>query len=309
MDLAEPIGKRKNSKVQSDVALPVFKRGSMPAGWSRIEVEATVASYFAMLRDELSGTKYNKSEYRRKLAPFLNDRSEQSIEFKFANISAVLLELQFPYISGYKPRSNYQSLLFDVVADRLSETPEIHKIAEADTARSLDSVPAVDDILRALTDPPKPVELKNRAAMPRARYAVSPVNYLEREARNRSLGLAGEEFAINFERARLIVAGREALASKIEHVSKTKGDAAGFDVLSFEESGVPRLIEVKTTKYGVHTPFFVSRNELEVSKSEAKHYCLYRIFEFRVRPFLFTLRGSLSSTCSLDPSSYIARVS
>ena len=134
------------------------------------------------------------------------------------------------------------------------------------------------------------------------------MNYLEREANNRSLGLAGEEFVINFERARLIHAGAEKLASKIEHVSKEKGDGAGFDVLSFEKSGDERLIEVKTTKYGAHTPFYISRNELEVSKSESVRYHLYRLFDFRERPQLFTLRGALSKTCTLDATNYVARL-
>ena len=96
------------------------------------------------------------------------------------------------------------------------------------------------------------------------------------------------------------------MASKIDHVSKTRGDSAGFDVLSFEQTGEERFIEVKTTKYGIYTPFFVSRNELEVSKAEMKRYCLYRVYEFRARPFLFALHGALSNTCVLDPSSYLA---
>lgn len=279
----------------------------MPAGWARSEVEATVASYFDMLRAELSGTPYSKTEHRRRLLPLLQNRSEQSVEFKHANVSAILIELGFPFISGYKPRSNYQGLLFEVVADRLAANAAIQRIAAADTEK-IATVPTVDDILSALTEPPKPVVLKNRVAAPIANYSGAPVNYLEREANNRSLGLAGEEFVINFERARLIRAGAENLASRIEHVSKVRGDAAGFDVLSFEPSGADRLIEVKTTKYGAHTPFFVSRNELEVSRARTNQYHLYRLFEFRARPHLFTLHGALSSTCTLDPTSYIARV-
>lgn len=279
----------------------------MQRGWAREEVEATVASYVAMLQAELSGIPYNKAEHRRQLLPLLNDRSEQSIEFKHANISAILIELGFPFISGYKPRSNYQELLLEVVSDRLRENPAIQGIAAADTER-VAIVPTVDDILKALTDPPKPVVLKNRASSPAGRYTVTSVNYLEREASNRSLGLAGEEFVINFERARLIHAGAEKLASKIEHVSKEKGDGAGFDVLSFERSGDKRLIEVKTTKYGAHTPFYISRNELEVSKSESVRYHLYRVFDFREQPQLFTLPGALSETCKLDATNYVARV-
>ncbi len=279
----------------------------MPRGWAREEVEATVASYVAMLQAELSGIPYNKAENRRQLLPLLNDRSEQSIEFKHANISAILIELGFPFISGYKPRSNYQELLLEVVSDRLRENPAIQGIVAADTER-VAIVPTVDDILKALTDPPKPVVLKGRVNSPAGRYTVTSVNYLEREASNRSLGLAGEEFVINFERARLIHAGAEKLASKIEHVSKEKGDGAGFDVLSFEKSGDRRLIEVKTTKYGAHTPFYISRNELEVSKGESVRYHLYRVFDFREQPQLFTLHGALSKTCTLDATNYVARV-
>ena len=280
---------------------------AVASGWAREEVEATVAAYLAMLRAELSGMLYSKAEHRRKLLPLLQSRSEQSIEFKHANISAILIELGFPFISGYKPRSNYQGLLYEVVSDQLAGDPLIHKLA-ADDTEQLAAVPTVDDILNALTEPPKPVAPKNRVAAPTALYAVAPVNYLEREASNRSLGLAGEEFVINFERARLIHAGVENLASKIEHVAKVRGDAAGYDVLSFEQSGEEKLIEVKTTKYGAHAPFFVSRNELEVSKAQASRYHLYRVFEFRERPLLFTLHGALSSTCALDPTNYIARV-
>lgn len=279
----------------------------MPSGWAREEVEATVAAYFAMLHAELSGTSYSKADYRRSLLPLLQGRSAQSVEFKHANISAILIELGFPFISGYKPRSNYQGLLFEVVAERLAANPVIQKLAAADTEKIV-KIPTVEDILSALTEPPKPVALKNRVAAPSASYSTAPVNYLEREASNRSLGLAGEEFVINFERARLIHAGAENLASKIEHVAKVRGDAAGFDVLSYEQSGADRLIEVKTTKYGAHTPFFISRNELEVSKTQTNRYHLYRVFEFRERPLLFTLRGALSSTCTLDPTNYIARV-
>jgi len=279
----------------------------LAGAWVREEVEATVAAYFEMLSAELSGVPYSKSANRRRLLSHLHGRTEQSIEFKHANISAILIELGFPFIAGYKPRSNYQGLLFEVVADRLVTNSALHELASLDTQKIV-TVPAVDDILKSLTDPPKPVALKNRAAAPPAQYSAPPVNYLEREANNRSLGYAGEQFAISFERARLIHAGAEHLAARIEHVSMVRGDAAGFDVLSFEPTGVEKLIEVKTTKYGAHTPFFVTRNELDVSKARPGLYHLYRVFEFRARPLLFTLRGALSSTCALDPNSYVARV-
>jgi len=71
--------------------------------WSHVEVDATVADYFEMLRLELLGEPYNKSEHRRRLLPHLKGRTQASIELKHANISAVLFEMGIPFIDGYKP--------------------------------------------------------------------------------------------------------------------------------------------------------------------------------------------------------------
>jgi Domain of unknown function (DUF3883) len=94
----------------------------------------------------------------------------------------------------------------------------------------------------------------------------------------------------------------------LPRVAKIHGDAEGFGILSFEYSVAERLIEVKTTKYGRDTPFFVSRNEARVFQGRADRYHLYRVFEFRETPRLFTLAGALSATCVLDPATYMASV-
>jgi hypothetical protein len=281
----------------------------MATDWSREEVAATVAEYFAMLAAELSGVPYNKAAHRRALIKRLSGRSEQSVEFKHANISAVLIDLGFPYIAGYKPRSNYQGLLHDVVSERLVSDSQLLNVAAADADRPI-VVPEVEDILGVLTTPPamQPRDQEPSRGSLQATRACISVNYLEREARNRSLGTAGELFVLNFERARLISLGKERLAEKVEHTSQTRGDGAGFDILSYEETGADRLIEVKTTKYGRETPFFVSRNELAVSESEASRYYFYRLFGFNVKPRLFTLAGAFSESCRLSPSSYLASV-
>lgn len=259
-----------------------------------------------MLAAELAGVPYNKAAHRRALLGQLGNRSEQSIEFKHANISAVLIEIGFPYIAGYKPRSNYQQLLFDVVAERLGASQKLLEVAAADADAPI-VVPEVDDILAVLTVPPTRNANEPILREPPSRPSFA-VNYLEREARNRSLGAAGEEFVLNFERARLIRSGQETLAGRIEHVSRLRGDAEGFDILSYEVSGAPRLIEVKTTKYGGDTPFFVSRNEVNVSESRADDYHLYRLFSFRTAPRMFTLPGALSRTCRLSASTFLATV-
>ncbi len=275
------------------------------AEWSRSEVEAIVDDYLSMLASELAGTPYNKTAHRRTLKPLLSDRSDQSVEFKHANISAALLDAGFPYINGYKPRSNYQSLLAEVVNERLGKAPELLAIAAADADRPM-AVPEVDDILAVLTSAPKGREESSFVREPSHPVVRLPTNYIEREARNRSLGLAGELFVLNFERARLIHEGRESLASRIEHTSKVRGDHEGYDILSFEASGAERLIEVKTTKYGGDTPFFVTRNEVATSERQATKHQLYRLFAFRQKPALYTLPGAIAATCRMSAATFLA---
>ena len=275
------------------------------ADWSRAEVEAIVADYLSMLASELAGTPYNKTAHRQALKPLLQGRSEASIEFKHANISAALLDAGFPYINGYKPLANYQSLLAEVLAERLDKTSDLFVLAATDADRPI-VVPEVEDILAALIERPKPRSDTFKVSEPTAPVIRLPTNYIEREARNRSLGNAGELFALNFERARLIHAGKESLAAKIEHTAKVRGDHAGYDILSFEASGAERLIEVKTTKYGVDTPFFVTRNEKAISERHASQYQLYRLFAFREAPRLYTLAGAIDMTCNLSAATFLA---
>ncbi len=121
--------------------------------WSRFEVEAIVADYFAMLEKELRGEAYNKTEYRRRLLPLLQERTEGSIEYKHQNISAVLIDLGYPYVDGYKPQRNYQQLLHDVIEGRLDGAHTLNELLLDAVTRTVEP-PSFDDILRRLVDPP-----------------------------------------------------------------------------------------------------------------------------------------------------------
>jgi Domain of unknown function (DUF3883) len=293
-------------------AVPILGRSSHSrrqsmrgTDWSRREVETIIDDYLSMLASELTGAPYKKSAHRRALLPLLNGRSEQSIEFKHANISAALLDLGIRPIPGYKPRSNYQSLLAEVLAEKINTSDQLQEAAAADADRPM-SVPEVDDILSILQDPPQIANMTNKVSEPPSPSVRLPTNYIEREAKNRSLGAAGELFVINYERARLIHAGKERLAARIEHTSKVRGDQEGYDVLSYSETGSERLIEVKTTKGGSQTQFFVTRNEVATSEREAHSYHVYRLFDFQRAPKLYTLAGPISLSCQLSPTTYRA---
>lgn len=280
----------------------------MAGNWSRFEVEATVADYVAMLESEIRGEPYSKAEHRRALQPLLADRSEGAIEYKHQNISAVLIELGYPYIDGYKPAFNYQQLLFDVVEDRLRTDGELARVIEEDVVRPPPS-PDVEDVLSTLVDPPPPRERPDRGYEgSRSRATRRTVDYLAMEARNSALGIEGERYVMGYERARLVHAGKPNLAERIEHTSVAEGDGAGFDIRSYEADGSDRFIEVKTTSYGIYTPLYLSRNEVRVSEEKDDRYHLYRAFEFRKAPRLFTVAGALNRTLRLEPTQYVGRV-
>ena len=99
------------------------------------------------------------------------------------------------------------------------------------------------------------------------------------------------------------------LANRIEHVSRTRGDGLGYDILSYESDGRERLIEVKTTSFGAMTPFYASRREVATSVEHGEQFSLYRVFKFREAPRLFVLPGSLRESCILDPIQYRATLS
>ena len=248
--------------------------------WSEAEVEAAVQDYFTMLRLELNGIQYNKTEHRKALMERLNGRSHSSVELKHQNISAVLLECGMPYISGYKPRSNYQRALLPAAVEQyLVDNSDILDLFAKD-CEIVPSPPSVPDFLATLEDPPVPEQATSKLVVPpKGIHIPHTVNYLEREAQKQKLGDAGEQFVINFEKARLIRAGKESLADQIEQVSVTEGPSAGFDIRSFELDGSDRYIEAKTTKYGKSTPFYVTPNELRFSQQ-----------------------------CQLKPSAYVATV-
>lgn len=272
--------------------------------WSKPEVEAIVADYLHMLLMQYSGQSYNKSAHRKALLRKLNNRSESAIERKHQNISAILLENGWPPIIGYKPLGNYQNLLKQVVeaqlrADQMLDQAAILAIASAATA------PLLHDYAKTLVSPP---EQHWVAREPAAVYRLPQQrDYLEREARNISLGLAGESFVLNFEHLRLRAAGRDKLADKVEHVSQSQGDGLGFDVLSFETDGRERFIEVKTTAFGKETPFFISQNEVGFARENPQQFHLYRLFDFRRNPRLFDLPGVVEQHCRMSPSNYICR--
>ncbi|SCK54669.1 protein of unknown function [Variovorax sp. HW608] len=272
--------------------------------WSADEVQATVASYFEMLRLEAAQQNYTKTEFNAQLRQQLRGRSKGSVELKLQNISAVLHGLELPFIAGYKPRANAQLLLRQAVQRFVLDHPEF--VGQVVDAMEEVKAPGQVSFYASLVEPP-PMErvLQVKGNMPRARLPRK-VDWAQRDEVNRKLGRAGEQWVIGYEQRRLSDAGFPELFQQLEWTSERLGDGAGYDILSHERPGVHRFIEVKTTNGGHASSFIISRNELEFAAEREDAFHLYRVFQFREEPKLYVLKGNLADQLHLEPIDYRA---
>lgn len=273
--------------------------------WTETEVARTVATYFRMLRMQELGQNFVKADLIRQLQQQIPARNRPSIEYKFRNISSVLNGLGVQAVSGYKPLPNIQRLLVDVVADALGSDKVLDEVAikSVETPVELLIPESFEDFLIVTPEPKQKISDKQSDWI--QRKAIKR-DYLERESRNRSLGNAGELLVMEYEAHRLHQEGAKKYVDRLEHVSSSKGDGLGFDILSFDADGRERFIEVKTTAYDAETPFFVSPNEVDFSGHNPDQFHLYRLFAFRRKPQMFTVPGPVAANFSLDPVSYRA---
>ena len=277
--------------------------------WSENEVRLIVADYFDMLEAELLGKTYKKSEHRKSLIPQLSGRSEGSIEFKHQNVSGVLVELGLPYIEGYKPRSNYQSILATQVESFLDQRPGfLQQMASAPVLNPTQPKPiAKPNFDEVIEDPPEKIFAPSVFGKPWLSRKARKIDFAERDAANRQLGKLGEQFVFELERYRLLLAGRDDLAQKVVWASQDIGDGLGFDIISFDEADdSERMLEVKATGLGKFFPFYVTSNEVRCSEDIPQQYQLFRVFDFGRSPRLYILHGSLRELCQLEPVLYRA---
>lgn len=107
-------------------------------------------------------------------------------------------------------------------------------------------------------------------------------DYSAQDRENRKTGAIGEELVMNFERERLIAAGKPDLANRIKHSSK-ENDGLGYDIQSFTELGEKIFIEVKTSRSSFsNSRYFISRNEMEVGK-KTTGYWIYIVADLNSR--------------------------
>lgn len=166
-----------------------------------------------------------------------------------------------------QPECLYMCFLYDVFRyppeeKRAEKPPPVLRLLEdaVDGAEFIELMPALsgEEANRSVVDHRKP-------------------DYLKRLKQLERIGDRGEAIVVALERKRLKRVGQAHLAEKVDRVSD-RDDSLGYDILSFEEDGADRLIEVKATSgENLDRGFYISANELKSAAGLEKYY-IYLVF-------------------------------
>lgn len=84
-------------------------------------------------------------------------------------------------------------------------------------------------------------------------------------------------------------------------------DGKGYDVLSFNEFGNEKFIEVKTTTGNEYSPFFLSENEIDFLRLHLNRYCIYRVYNYDEEnnfAEFYELNGDIERQLLMKPTQY-----
>jgi hypothetical protein len=289
--------------------------------WDEEELDLIVQTYFAIFDGIPTAKRGFKAHMKRELDAQIH-RGIKSIDFKLGNLSFIATQIGIPALPGFAPAPKAQKGPIYRAFDRYVSA---HSEVLADSAFLPD--PSVMEY-GGVSEPAAAPLLEHDATTPRDMLPIGPVPELSqskearpeglvrlirkydpagREHRNRTLGRIGEKLVLRHEIARLIAADQMKLALKVEWTSEVHGDGAGYDIRSFEPDGSDRLIEVKATKGGPTTDFYLTRTEREVSMERPDAWRLYRVHTLPTEPKLFVMPPPLEDSVRLEPESWRAR--
>lgn len=158
---------------------------------------------------------------------------------------------------------------------------------------------------------PEPIDVSgagSRRSVQRAsELVITSEQFAAQDAERRLLGLRAQQIALEAERRRLSEGGHP--SPDLAAIPVWDQVNRGYDILSTEMDGTPRHIEVKAAREtGGELSFFISPNELEVSR-ELANYHLYLVFEAGSNnPVVRTFRARELTDDCLRPTSYLASI-
>ena len=135
------------------------------------------------------------------------------------------------------------------------------------------------------------------------------VDYIKQAKEQYLTGLKGELIALEIEKKRL----EDLNLDSDLHIKwcSVESDGHGYDFESvdyFQGKLMKIFIEVKATKDIIDTEFYLSKNEIEVSRQKNEHYRVMRLFDINsIIPKYYIADGKVDDNFYLDPITFRAR--
>lgn len=322
----EPFLEESGKKIlrQEEVIYAWGNRAGKKAEWMRMEAGDTVIFYanksFVMAGDVI----YKQHSDELALAMWPADEKGQpwSYTFYLSNLRYFRIPLSvFNALTGYRftalmgflemneERKNqllqhYKSLedFFESFSDELSgELPKQEERVYVNVPVTVSPELSTKGIV-AYQPPPA----SNKTGKKRSGY----VDFDEVNKRHARTGSLGEEIVLKYEKDSLVTCGRADLAEKVSQLS-LQDTYAGYDILSYDENGNEKMIEVKATtdKQQLNFSFNISRNEKRVAEA-SDNYFIYLVYGVHTdRPKVHILRSPFKEPgfLTLEPKSFIVK--
>lgn len=236
----------------------------------------------------------------------LKSKNPNAIGYEIVNIICKEYQLE-SMPSNYEMENDLQNMIY--MLKFVNDSEEIKSLIEEYYAEDDESLNKNDDSLpqkRAVK-----VEPHHGVKKTKRKYSGKSVkiDYDKINKANKDLGDNGEEWILNREKQYLLDKHLDELANKVKRVSKD-GDGKGYDILSFDEFGNERYIEVKTTSGDINVSFPISINELLASKIYSNNYHLYRVFNYDKNDMdkiqYYSLHGDMYALLNLEGTQFSA---
>ena len=142
------------------------------------------------------------------------------------------------------------------------------------------------------------------------KHTISEDRFKAIQKTREQIGLAGENWVIEYEKQELSNLGFTKSAANVKRIAEVNV-AAGYDVLSYENEKREKYIEVKTTALS-RMEFFLSSNELDVARELKNQYWIYFVSEIFGNPNLLKIHdpaNQIGSLLVLSPTTYKVEIS
>lgn len=233
---------------------------------------------------------HTEAEIRRAIKPLLTVYGELNTSEVKELLNTVL---EFSEEDNIPSKTRNEPLIIQRIGNIVAHQKQRIKFYEEGFVLNKNYRPAlfslINPISQSVIKPDEVIAIKQKTK----RFIARKIDWEKARDRNNEIGDQGEEFVLEYEIDRLIYSisiNRISAIQNVQHLSRLQGDGLGFDILSINNDGSPRYIEVKTTSGDFNQPFYMSKNERNFFEEYGDSAFIYRVYNFNRQ----TRRGSIA---------------